>query len=206
MVAKSYPKRTKFLFVILTVLVFAIAGMEIYQSDLFRKPAPKLEPKRSDLSQNLNTIISKAEALYEQGRSDESLQLYLKALTNNPNSSKLHNNIGLILLQKEQLAESEKHLVLAIELDPVCSECNNNFGLLETRQNKALEAEKHFKEAIILNDQYGQPYYNLGVLYEKNGDRGNAISAYEDFLRHSTDKKSLLYLQVENRILTLREK
>ena len=94
-------------------------------------------------------------------------------------------------------------MVQATELDPACSECANNLGVLRIRQSKALEAEELLRTALTLNDKNPEPYFNLGVLYEINGDVGNAINSYREFTKRSLDTKSVEFLQVENRILTL---
>lgn len=204
--AISFNKRTKILLLALAVIIISIAVLKISRSNFFDKPKPAVSapikaPK--PVSTDLGLIFSQAETLIAQNRFDEALQLYQSALIQNPNNARLHNDIGYILLERNVLTDSEKHLILGIELDPSCSECNNNLGILKTRQGKALEAEKNFKEAIILNENFPEPYFNLGVLYEKNGDTGNAITSYRDFLKHTPDKSSITYIQVENRILNL---
>jgi Flp pilus assembly protein TadD len=199
-------KTTKILLLVLSIIVFSIATIKILKSNFFHKSRPVMaaENKAPRTAQiDLNAIFNQAEALIAQNRLDEALKLYQSALSQNQNNSKLHNDIGYILLEKNLLSDSEKHLILSIELDPNCSECSNNLGILRTRQKRALEAENNFKEAIILNETFPEPYYNLGVLYEKNGDIGNAIISYRDFLKHTPEKKSITYIQVENRILTL---
>ncbi len=203
--ALNLSRRSKILLGILMAVVIGMAGHRFAKSTFFQKPAAAVPaPKATRQPQeDLDTALRKAEELVSQNRLDEALQTYQAALTANPNNARLHNDIGYILLEKNLLVDSEKHLILAAELNPDCSECANNLGILRTRQGKTLEAEKHFKEAIILNETYPEPYYNLGVLYEKNGDTGNAVVLYNDFLRHSTDKKSIAFLQVENRILVL---
>ena len=204
--AISFNKITKILLFILVAIIVSTAILKLARSDFFHKSKPVMTAKiktPKPVNADLSSIFSQAETLVIQNRLDEALELYQSVLAQNQNSARLHNDMGYLLFKKNLLQDSEKHLILAIELDPACSECNNNLGILRTRQGRALEAERNFKEAIILNDGLPEPYFNLGVLYEKNGDTGNAITSYRDFLKHAPDKNSLTYVQVENRILNL---
>ena len=204
--AISFNKRTKILLITLSAIIILAAALKLSRSNLFHKSKPVITAPiktTKPASIDLSAIFNQAEALVAQNRRDEALQLYQSALAQNQNNARLHNDIGYLLLEKNLLADSEKHLILATELDPACSECNNNLGILRTRQGKALEAEKNLKEAITLNEGFPEPYYNLGVLYEKNGDTGNAVISYRDFLKHTSDRNSLTAVQVENRILNL---
>lgn len=193
--------RIKILMSVLSVLIIAVVYFNFSNTKTPVSSTKKVYPTKKQ--EDISVIIEKAEALFLQNHKDESLSLYKSVLDKNINNAKLHNDIGYILLEKNFFSDSERHLVLAVKLDPACSECNNNLGILRTRQGKMLEAEKYFKEAIILNETFPEPYYNLGVLYEKNGDIGSAINFYNNFMRHCSDKDSVVFLQVENRVLML---
>jgi Flp pilus assembly protein TadD len=160
-------------------------------------------PKAKQPALDLSVLFKQTAELLSQNKLDEVFTLYQRALETDQTNARIHNDLGYIYLEKNHLAEAEKHLTMALEINPRCSECTNNLGLLQTRQNKTREAEQSFIKAIIFNEEFPEPYFNLGVLYEKNGDRGNALVSYQDFLKHSPDKNSILYVKVENRILTL---
>lgn len=198
----AFNKRTKILLAVLGALLISVLAFLLFRAKLQTPPKPAVTVKVESFS----SIMDRAQTLFKQNRLNESQEIYQKALITNPNHAGLHNDLGFILLEKNLLIESEKHLAQAIELDPACAECNNNLGILKTLQGKSTEAEQLLKLAMTLNEKYPEPYYNLAVLYEKNGDIGNAISSYEDFLKHSDNKNSLDALQVQNRILMLRGK
>jgi len=53
-----------------------------------------------------------------QGDYDDALRTYRKGLELNPNSARLHNSLGCVLLQQGRLEEARGHFAKAIELQP----------------------------------------------------------------------------------------
>ncbi len=183
-------KRTWGLLITFGAMILAGVGYKLARYAFSPKPKPVAVSVQKVPEETFESVMVK--------------ELYEKAIKLNPASSEAHNNLGYQLLEKGQFLEAEAHLKNAVDLNPSCSECLNNLGILKTKQGQLAQAESYLKQAIIQNEKKPEPYYNLGVLYEKNGDTGNAIYFYESYLRHSTDKSSPDYLQVENRILKLK--
>jgi predicted TPR repeat methyltransferase len=65
------------------------------------------------------------------------------------------------------------------------------------------DAEKYLKMAATLKSGYADPYFNLGVLFEKAGDNANAVAQYEKFLKTTSDANAPIALQVKKRIESL---
>jgi Tfp pilus assembly protein PilF len=183
-------KRTWGLLIAFGAILLAGAGYKLVKWGFSAKPKPMAVSIPKAAEENFESLMAK--------------ELYERALSLNPTSAEAHNNLGYQLLEKGQFIDSERHLKQAVDLDPSCSECLNNLGILKTKQGQFTQAEGYLKQAIIINEKKPESYYNLGVLYEKNGDTGNAIYFYESYLRHSADKETPDYLQVENRILKLK--
>ncbi len=192
-------RRTWSLLIALGAVLLALAGYKLVKIGFSLRKPPIVASAPKHVEETFESLMAK-------GEQAPAKELYLKALALNPMSAQAHNNLGYLLLEEGQLPEAERHFKQAIDLDPSCSECFNNLGFLKTRIGQYTEAESDLKQAIVLSEKHPEPYYNLGVLYEKNGDIGNAIYFYESFLRHMPDKKSADYLQVENRVLTLKGK
>ena len=108
-------KGTKILLAILGAVLLAIAGFKIVESRLFRsKPAPSQAPKVTSVKQeDFGTLLNQAEEFFHQNQLTQSLELLQKALKLDPNSARVHNDIGLILIEQSRLEESEKYLKLA---------------------------------------------------------------------------------------------
>jgi protein O-GlcNAc transferase len=108
-----------------------------------------------------------------------------------------------ILMKQDRLLAAENYLREAIKFGPTCAECFNNMGLLATQKGRTVEAERHFMRAMDLKEDYADPYFNLAVLLEKNGDEAGAMAHFEDFLRHTSDKNSAIALEVKRHLAKL---
>ena len=127
--------------------------------------------------------LEEARTLFQQGDIDASLKAFQKALEQDPQNFSVHNDLGFLFLKKELYSSAEEHFKKALELKNDCAECFNNLGYLKTLLGQSVEAQKYLEKAIGLKSDYPDPYFNLGVLLEKNGDIGNAVSAYQKFLQ-----------------------
>jgi len=150
--------------------------------------------------------LAKARSLFHQERLTESLEVYQVELAKNPTNALLHNDVGLVLLKLDLFKESERHFVRATEIDASCFECYNNMGYLKTLLNQTTDAEKYFKKALAINSSYPDAYFNLAVLYEKNGDIGNAVNTYKEFMERLPDKKASYYVETQARVKALLER
>jgi tetratricopeptide (TPR) repeat protein len=161
------------------------------------KSVAQLEPKDT---------VGSARKLFENSQIDESIEIYQKLLNKSPKDAQVLNDLGVLYLKRQKLKESENHLKRSVELLPTCSVCLNNLGYLKTLQGEDADAEIYLKKAIETNSEYIDPYFNLGVLYEKNGDIGRSVAAYAEFLQRSKDKDSPFNMELRQHIYSLLER
>lgn len=150
--------------------------------------------------------ITKARRLFEKNQIEDSMLIYQNLLQKTPNDAQILNDIGVLYLKRKKLNESEVHLKKSIEIDPKCTVCLNNLGYLKTLQGENKSAELYLKQALDINDEYLDPYFNLGVLYEKNGDIARSANAYREFLSRSKDKDSEFNLKLKQHLFSILEK
>ena len=108
---------------------------------------------------------------------------YKKALKILPEFPNVHNNIGLILMNDDNLSEAIKHFEKAINFDPKFSEAHNNLGATLQKNKKIDGAIQHFKKAIEINPNYDQAYNNLGIMFQSLGDEKNAKKNFENAIK-----------------------
>lgn len=147
-----------------------------------------------------NNDLQVARSQYKTGQYDDSIKSFQKALEKDPNNAMVHNDMGLALLKKELYTSAENQFATALEHDDTCVECYNNLGYLKTILNQPTEAEKYLQKAIALKPDYPDPYFNLGVLYEKNGDIGKAVEAYQSFLKKLPKSDTEMAAKIQSRI------
>src|SRR6266508_308505 len=75
----------------------------------------------------------------------------------------------------EKILEQEKR----VEADPKSADLRNDFGNLLAARRFPREAREQYEMAMKLDRHYFLAPYNLGLLYETQGEIGRAITAYE---------------------------
>jgi tetratricopeptide (TPR) repeat protein len=128
-------------------------------------------------------------ALFEQGKVDEAIHHYRKALSIRPGFVFAHSNLGGALVKKGNLTEAASHYKTALRINPEFAFAHYKFGTLLLKQKKFKEAMRHFVEAIRIHPEYTGAYYSIGWILESwgkyQGARGffaKAIQLDPDFV------------------------
>lgn len=167
------------------------------------KPEDTTAAKKS--REKVAALIQSGRAAYEAGQMDVASSQFEKALEIDPQNAQLRNDLGLVYLKRQLLDKSAAQLKMALRLDAGCAQCANNLGYLKTLQLQMNDAEKLLKQAADIDPNYPDPYFNLGVLYEKNGDLGNATAAYRAFLGRVKDAANPTAIEVQKHLKQLDE-
>ncbi len=134
-------------------------------------------------SQDIRLYLLKGNALAQQGKLPEALDIFKDGLRLDPNNADIHYRIGLILGQKpETLAQSEMHLKRASELAPDASKAQLVLYLSYLRQKK-------FDQARQLANSFGDDQLNgqnlIGLSYLAEGKTERAIQEFERILQQN---------------------
>ena len=78
-----------------------------------------------------------------------------------------------------------------------------NLGLAYANDNNLVESQKCFEQVIDLDGDYnfGYAYYALGMAFEHQGKKAEAVKSYKTFIKHNNDKE--LINTVEDKIKQL---
>jgi tetratricopeptide (TPR) repeat protein len=96
------------------------------------------------------------------GRLNESVEAFTKALKLNPTYVQSWVNIGYVLCELGKYQEAMSSLQTAIKIDPVCYEAYCNLGVVHLRIGQHVAAEKCFRIAIKFFPEYVNAFCNLG--------------------------------------------
>lgn len=177
-----------------------------YEEEVESFPAPKGANQLNGTSNLTAESIGAARRQFENKEIDQSILSYKKLLDKAPRDPQILNDLGVLYLKKQAFNESEGLLKRSVDEAPDCVVCLNNLGYLKTLQGKNKEAETLLKKALAINGAYIDPYFNLGVLYEKNGDFASSASAYNEFLSRSKDANTPFNLKLKQHVNKLLEK
>jgi tetratricopeptide (TPR) repeat protein len=117
-------------------------------------------------------------ALARQGRFEEALYFYRKAIGIIPGLDDAHYAAGKIAREMGRVDEAVEHLRRALELRPDHVVGYNEFGLALRAQKKLSAAVRQYEKAIELHPQYYDARNNLGNALARLGKRGEAIESY----------------------------
>ena len=126
-------------------------------------------------------------ALAEQGKLNEAMQHYERAIQHNPDAVEAHTNLGNALANQEKLAEAIEHYERALQIEPDDADAHNNLGNALVGQGKLKEAIEHYERALQFNPDYAEAHNNLGVALAGQGKFEKAIEHYERTLKLSPD-------------------
>ncbi len=155
----------------------ALALAELGQVDKaalhFRKSL-KLEPK-AEIYSDLGFVLDR------QGKYEEAVENYDKALALDPNCASAHFNLAVSLLRRDELDESAAHYKEALRVKPNAA-THNGLGFVLSRQGKLDDAVVQFREAIRTDPSYMASYNNLAGSLLKQGKLEEAESYYRTSL------------------------
>ncbi|MEN6630374.1 MAG: tetratricopeptide repeat protein, partial [Sulfuricella sp.] len=123
----------------------------------------------------------------EQGKLDEAVACYRKALALNPDFAGSHYNLGITLKIQGRLDEAITCCRKALALKPGFPEAYNQMGIALNEQGKFDEAASCYRQALALRPGYTDAYNNLGITLRDQGKLHEAIACYQKTLELKPD-------------------
>ena len=124
----------------------------------------------------------------------------------NPTDLENFRNLGIAYLQLKRVPEAEKAFKAIIVQDDRYSAAYNGLGLVAIQRGDGDAARVHFEKAIEFGPDEVEPLLNLGVLYQKAGDRAQALRYFQLFLEKAPrENYGHLLPQVREAINELRQ-
>ncbi|KAF1372684.1 hypothetical protein PFLUV_G00268470 [Perca fluviatilis] len=115
----------------------------------------------------------------EQKRFAEANEVYLKGIENCPDSSDLHNNYGVFLVDTGEGELAAAHYQQAVRLKPAHYVAMVNLGRLLRSSNENTKAESWYKRALQVTRKV-DILTPLGALYYNTGRYEEALQVYKE--------------------------
>ena len=125
--------------------------------------------------------------LKDQGKLEEAIEAYKKALSLKPDYAEAHNNMGNVHMDQGKLEKSTEAYIRAVSLKPDYAEAYNNMGVVLMDQGKLEEAIEAYKKALSLKPDYAGACNNMGNVLKDQGKLEEAIEAYKKALSLKPD-------------------
>jgi tetratricopeptide (TPR) repeat protein len=145
-------------------------------SDVVKKAPQKVRPHN-----NLGN------ALKRQGKIEEAIEEFNRALQINPGYAKAHNNLGTALAAQGKTDAAIKHFGFALYIDPNYAAAHSNIGVALASRDELEKAIVHFKAALRLKPDYAKVHSNLGAALVRQGKLHEALAHFQTALRLKPD-------------------
>ncbi|HEX4342657.1 MAG TPA: tetratricopeptide repeat protein [Verrucomicrobiae bacterium] len=116
--------------------------------------------------------------------SEESL--FRDTLAKNPSASGAHNDLGVILVKRQNLTEATEHFVAAVQFDPDNAGAHLNLGQALVMNGKFAEADPHFAAAIRLKPDDALAHRRYADTLSEQGRYREAILQLHEVICLST--------------------
>lgn len=133
---------------------------------------------------NAAAFASLGEIYDDLNQNEKAIANYEKALQLSPELSELHAPLGILYLQKGEIALAENYLT-KVTGSATANDAETHYfkGLLYYKQNKNAEALAAFSSAVKAKPDYAEAYYYQGETYDRLDKDKEAINAYKEAVR-----------------------
>ena len=136
----------------------------------------KRSPDAAQIHYNLGIVLE------EQGRIQEAIDAYLRAIELSPRFERPYTNLGILYAKQGRPDDALQVFRRATELGPANAEARNNLGNVLADLNRLEEAVAEYRTALGLSPSNADAHFNLGNVYARMGRVSEAVREYQKVL------------------------
>ncbi len=148
------------------------------------------QPRRPIVQNQVQQLISSARLAEEQGRLDEAVRDYSRAISLPASRQVLATanfNLGNIYTRQRKFENARAAFQKSVSLDPGSAEAHNNLGEALGELKRFREAIDAFSKAGALDPKLLKARYNQGVTYDRMGNRRYAEFVFRNLIKLAPD-------------------
>ena len=169
------------------LVILALAARSWFQVGYWRNTATLFEHAGQVTENNYIAFINRGLIASEEGRFDEALGYYRKALNICPNYSIIYSEMGMTLMQQGKIDAAICAFRHSLDMKPDNPRVYNNLGIALAKQGKLDEAVAHFIKALSIRPDDDQAHQNFIRALTKMDDETKTIAQYREALKISPD-------------------
>jgi tetratricopeptide (TPR) repeat protein len=183
----SWPRRKLVLGFLMTAVLAILTVCTSTQISYWRNSETLWTHALACTSDNSIGHYNLGTELLHQGRLNETMVQYQKALQIRPDYADAHLNFGNALLQQGKMDEAIVHYQKALQIQPDNAEACNNLGSVLFQKGRVDEAIAYFQKALQLKPDYMEAHSDLGSALFLRGNADEAILQFQKALQISPD-------------------
>jgi tetratricopeptide (TPR) repeat protein len=118
-----------------------------------------------------------------EGKTDEAIGYFQKALAINPEHAVALQNLGNAYRQKKDWNAARKTLEHGLALNPEDADANYGLGMVYAQLNDTARAYEFLQKALAARPAYPEALNNLGILYLRTGRAEEAKKSFAESIR-----------------------
>jgi len=118
-----------------------------------------------------------------EGKTDEAIGYFQKALAINPEHAVALQNLGNAYRQKKDWNAARNSLEHALAVNPDDAEANYGLGMVYAQLNDTAHAYEFLQKALAARPAYPEALNNLGILYLRTGRPDEAKKSFAESIR-----------------------
>jgi tetratricopeptide (TPR) repeat protein/peroxiredoxin len=122
-----------------------------------------------------------------EGRMDEAIEYFQKALQLSPDHLIALDNLGMAHRQLKQWEQARATFVRALRINPADPEANYGLGMVYAQTDDTAHASEYLHNALRARPAYPEALNNLGILYLRTQRRDEAVASFEESIRVAPD-------------------
>ncbi len=169
---------------LISALVLAVAmGAAWRQTTFWRDSECLWRHTLACTSRNGLAHYDLALALVSQGRLDEAIAQYRKALEIKPDDVNSLNNMAIVFVGRGQFGEAITHYREALKIDPHSAQLRYNMGYALACQGRLEEAVPQYQKALELDPRCAIAHHKYGIILAHWGRYAEALAQYRSALK-----------------------
>jgi tetratricopeptide (TPR) repeat protein len=138
-------------------------------------------------------LFNMGNALKAEGRIDEAVAHYERALVLKPDLADAHNNLGIVFAAQDRIDDAIAHYKRAIAVKPDHASAHSNLGFALLAQGKLDDASAHYEKALAIDPDHAEAHNNIGNILKEQGKFDGAMVHYERAIAITPDRPEAHY-------------
>lgn len=155
--------------------------------DLPPKGEPSTPPPPATPKEKATALVNEGARLFEEGRTEEAMARYEKALEYSPEDEDIFFSRGAVYARAGRISEAITNYLRAIEIFPGYAEAKNNLGNLYVSLKRFDDAIPLLESVIELRPDTASGYNNLGTALARQRKYDEAAKRFDEAVRLQPD-------------------